>query len=266
MRVKKGVFYLFICVLFFYSESTFCSDPDYDSYAMVLRLYVNSRGWVDYHMLQLDREPLDKFVQSLGDVRRTDYELWDKWRKMAFLINAYNACVLQTVIDNYPVRPGVLFTFLHPINSIKQISGAFGGKRFSMVGENMSLNQIEQMLEDGFQEPRFRFALAKASRTCPPLRREIYSGAMLDYQLDSQIRRIVNSYLHYRIDPSGKLVYVSAVFRKVASESRYYHGEDQQKVVLFLSSYLSDFDRKLILNEGYQICFLRQNWKLNCWR
>lgn len=253
-------------IIFFSTAKIFASDPDYDSYRIVLRSYVSSEGLVDYHMLQLDRGPLERFVQSLGEVNESDYEKWPRQKKVAFLINAYNACVLQIIIDNYPVRPGVLFSFLYPVTSIKQIPGAFGRKQFLVIGEKRSLDQIEKMLDEGFDEPRIHFALVKASMGCPPLRQEIYSEMMLDFQLEDQVRSFTYSHSHYRMDPADKIVYVSAILEKVSSDMESYGGSKGERVVLFLSPYISDFDRDLILNEGYRIRFLKHDWKLNCWR
>ncbi|MFP4013747.1 MAG: DUF547 domain-containing protein [Chitinispirillaceae bacterium] len=241
------------------------SDPDYDSYRIVLNSYVNSRGLVDYYMLHLDRGPLDRFVHSLEDVKKTDYERWDKRKRVAFLINAYNACVLQVITDNYPVRPGVLFSFLYPVNSIKQIPDVFGRKQFLVMGEKRSLDQIERMLEMESGEPRIYFALVKASLGSPPLRQEIYSEMRLEYQLEDQIRNFTYSHSHYRMDPADKIVYVSAILDKVSSKLKAYGGSREQRVLLFLSPYLSDFDRDLFLNEGYRIRFFRHDWRLNCW-
>ena len=50
------------------------------------------------------------------------YAGWSREQQMAFWLNAYNAFVLQTVIDHYPVRGK---SAEYPAGSIRQIPGAF---------------------------------------------------------------------------------------------------------------------------------------------
>ena len=56
------------------------------------------------------------------NVPAATYEGWSREEKMAFWVNAYNAFVLQTVIDRYPIRGT---SRGYPSESIRQIPGAF---------------------------------------------------------------------------------------------------------------------------------------------
>ena len=85
-------------------------------------LDVNVRdGLVYYRALRGERGRLDRYVASLN-VPAATYDAWPREHKMAFWVNAYNAFVLQTVINNYPIH-GRSATY--PENSIRQIPGAF---------------------------------------------------------------------------------------------------------------------------------------------
>src|SRR6266545_2198168 len=67
-------------------------------------LDVNVRdGLVYYRALRSDRGRLDRYVASLNIASAT-YESWSREHKMAFWLNAYNAIVLQTVINHYPIH------------------------------------------------------------------------------------------------------------------------------------------------------------------
>src|SRR5262249_43382796 len=65
-------------------------------------LDVNVRdGLVYYRALRAERGRLDRYVASLN-VPAATYDGWSREDKMAFWVNAYNAFVLQTIVDHYP--------------------------------------------------------------------------------------------------------------------------------------------------------------------
>src|SRR6185436_12315780 len=67
-------------------------------------LDVNVRdGLVYYRALRSDRGRLDRYAASLN-VAQATYAGWERQHQMAFWLNAYNAFVLQTVIDHYPIK------------------------------------------------------------------------------------------------------------------------------------------------------------------
>jgi len=90
------------------TESSTSADTtpfSYDLYEEVLATYVDDQGLVDYKGLQQNRDALDQFNASIGDVSPETYAGWSDAEKMAFLINAYNAFTLQSIIDQEPLSP-----------------------------------------------------------------------------------------------------------------------------------------------------------------
>src|SRR5919198_1383110 len=76
-------------------------------------------GLVYYRALKADRGRLDGYVNSLAS---TNVDRLPKEEQLAFWLNAYNAVVLRTVIDHYPIQgrsPD------YPARSVRQIPGAF---------------------------------------------------------------------------------------------------------------------------------------------
>src|SRR5215212_1200208 len=69
----------------------------------ILDTYVRD-GLVYYFALKQERGKLDRYVQSLGEVSAETVKSWPRDRQLAYWINAYNAFVLRTVIDGYPIR------------------------------------------------------------------------------------------------------------------------------------------------------------------
>ena len=75
------------------------ADGPRAGYDLVLDTYVRD-GLVYYRALRQDRAKLDAFVNSLGTA---SVESAPRNDQIAFWLNAYNALVLRTVIDQYPI-------------------------------------------------------------------------------------------------------------------------------------------------------------------
>ena len=95
-------------------------------------------GMVYYRALQSMRSRLDRYVASL-DVSEAAYESWTRERQIAFWLNAYNAFVLKTVVDRYPIRGR---SDAYPASSIRQIPGAFDKLRHRAAGRSVTLDEI----------------------------------------------------------------------------------------------------------------------------
>src|SRR4051794_36355277 len=68
-------------------------------YDELLDMYVRD-GEVYYHALKVERGRLDAFVGQIG---AANVDRLSQPEQEAFWINAYNALVLRTVIDHYPI-------------------------------------------------------------------------------------------------------------------------------------------------------------------
>ena len=75
-------------------------DPLHRTFDTVLDTYVRD-GLVYYRALKLERGRFDSYVGSLADA---NLPAADRNKQLAFWINAYNAFVLRTVIDYYPIN------------------------------------------------------------------------------------------------------------------------------------------------------------------
>src|SRR3954452_265584 len=115
-------------------------------------LDVNVRdGLVYYRALKGERGRLDRYAASLN-VTPAVYQGWPKPQQMAFWVNAYNAFVLQTVINHYPLR-----------GTIREIPGAFDRTTFHAAGRTVTLDQIEKTILPEFKEPRLYLALGRGA-------------------------------------------------------------------------------------------------------
>jgi len=134
----------------------------YDKYAAVLSAYVDPNGMVNYKQLKADSKNLDAFVAEMADLTAGIYEKWSKVDKIAFWLNAYNACTLKAIIDNYPIRSSFFKSAVYPKNSIRQIPGVWDKLKFNVMGKSLTLKHIEHnILRKEFDEPRIHTANSK---------------------------------------------------------------------------------------------------------
>ncbi|MEM7591463.1 MAG: DUF547 domain-containing protein [Cyanobacteria bacterium P01_A01_bin.83] len=234
---------------------------DYQDYAEVLQTYVNDQGLVDYQGLQANREQLDRFNQSLGEVTPETYAAWNVNQQVAFLTNAYNSFTLQSIIDQDPIK-----------DSIRDISGVWNRRKFTIAGEQKTLNNIEHdILRKEFNEPRIHVALVCAAISCPSLRNEPYLPETLDAQLDDQTIKFAASPHGFRVDEQEQRVYISSIFKwygqdfepSYGTKSKF-NGDDKQRAVLnYLSPVLDSSTQTFLNQEDYKVKYLDYDWSLN---
>jgi len=103
--------------------------------------------------------------------------------ELAYYVNAYNAlCMYGILQKNLP-------------SNVKD-SGIFLLSFFPVGGQSVNLDSLEKKWVRAAGDPRVHFALNCMSTSCPPLRKEPYSGPKLNDQLNDQGRK-------YLSDPRG---------------------------------------------------------------
>ncbi len=233
----------------------------YQDYAAVLSQYVDASGRVDYEKLKNNRQKLDKFNAAIGSVARNTYESWTDEEKIAFLINAYNSLTLQAIVDNYPTE------------SIRDIPGVWKRKQYKVIGQEMSLDDIEhEILRKEFDEPRIHMALVCASIGCPKLRTEPYTGEKLNAQLDDQTKVFLAILDNFRIDRAFNRVSVSSIFKWFGKDFQQSYGKKENfnnlngketAFLNFISQYLSPAEGNYLTQGGYKVSYLDYDWSLN---
>jgi hypothetical protein len=159
------------------------AEPLHRPFDQVLDLYVRD-GYVYYRALRAERARLDRYVASLN-VTEAAYARWSREQKVAFWLNAYNAFVLQTIAQHYPIRGQ---SAAYPSNSIRQIPGAFDKRPHRAAGKTATLDDIEKKILPEFRDPRVYFALGRGAEGSGRLRSEAYTAERLEEQLRAQTR------------------------------------------------------------------------------
>ena len=241
-------------------------DHDHRALAPLLERHVRD-GHVDYAGLKRERAALEQYSRALGAVDAQTLAKFSRDEQLAYWLNAYNAFVLVTIVDHYPIERGSLVGLAFPANSIWQISGAFKEKRFLAGGRRVSLDQIEhEIIRPTFREPRIHMALVCAALSCPDLLNEPYRAAILEAQLDAQARRFVaDARKGVRIDEPRGEVHLSAIFKWFDEDfASLGAGRPGSGVLEFAASHTSDPTRAALLRSGkLRVRYIDYDWTLN---
>ncbi len=244
----------------------------YDDLASALK-YADDQGMVDYKELKSQRASLDVFCRLIADLERQEFGKWSRQEKIAFWTNVYNAVTLKAIIDNYPIKASLLKSLAYPKNSIRQIPGVWDKWQFLVMGQKMTLNQVEHsVLRKKFKDPRIHVALVCAAMSCPPLRNEPYVGKKLNKQFDAQSRKFLSNRSKFRIDRDAGKVYLAKIFQWFGqdfveiykpAEGFAGHSQAEKAVLNFVSKYLSGEDGEYLRAGKYKVLYLDYDWTLN---
>jgi len=277
LRSNRVSLALALAVLAGSGEAARAQAFDHATLDTVLALYVQD-GRVDYTALKFGRASLDRYLDQLAGVGADEFAGWPEAERIAYLINAYNAYVLETVIDHYPIEGSGFLKKLTspsrfglPKSSIRHIDGVFDRLRHDVAGTEMTLDDIEHAtLRTDYDEPRIHFALVRATVSCPPLREQAYRGVRLDEQLDDQGRRFLNDPRHNRFEIERGRVHLSKLFdwygedfEQFAGEPGYARDPEVSGVLSFVSRYLRERVAEFLETGEYGVQFESYDWTLN---
>jgi hypothetical protein len=163
-------------------------------------------GYVYYRALKMDRAKLDTYVAGLGSASITGAP---RSAQIAFWLNAYNAFVLRTVIDHYPISGR---SKDYPPRSIRQIPGAFERLPHRAAGRTVTLDEIENAVLPAFGDPRVFFAIAHGSVGGGRLRSEAFTADRLETQLAEVAAECASRPECVEVDPDSATLQASAIF------------------------------------------------------
>jgi len=235
----------------------------------ILDLYVRD-GLVYYRALKGDRAKLDRYAASLN-VAPATYAGWSREEQAAFWLNAYDAFVLQTVIDEYPIK-GRSQAF--PSVSIRQIPGAFDRLKHRAAGRSITLDEIEKTILPEFKDPRLYLALGRGAVGSGRLRSEAFSGDRLEKQLEEVHGEFVGEQPMLKIDRAAGTVSVTpilswreaefvAAYDKGASGPYAQRSAIERAIIAFILPKVLPLERELIEKNEFRVVFHDFDWRLN---
>lgn len=241
--------------------------PTHESFGAILSEVVKM-PLVDYQALEARQLAMAGYLTSLGNTSPARLDAAPREVQLAFWINAYNACMLHRVMENYPlanVRTGFFGGLVNrvagrPDNSVWQIPDVFTKAFCQVAGSRRSLDEIEhEIIRPRFQEPRIHFVVNCAAKSCPPLIPGAYMPQELDGQLDQAVYRLVHAPQHFQLEAgSPPVLRLNKVLEWYAEDFGGVEG-----LASFFAPYVDPALRPLLEDPELRVEFFEYDWTLN---
>jgi hypothetical protein len=238
------------------------------TFDQLLDLNVRS-GDVYYRALKAERGRLDAYVTSLAPAA---VDKLPREERLAFWLNAYDALVLKTIVDHYPIQGR---SADYPAKSIRQIPGAFERLPHRVAGRTLTLDQIEQTVLPEFHDPRVYFAIGRGAVGSGRLRSEAFVAARIDEQLADVAAECVTRAQCVRIDrDGGGKVNVSSIFSWREKEFVAAYADKapaafaerspiERAIVAYISPKLLPSEKEFLAKNTFQLAYTPFDWTLN---
>jgi hypothetical protein len=245
------------------------AEPLHRPFDQILDINVRD-GLVYYGAIKSERGRLDRYVASL-DVSAATYEGWSRDQKLSFWINAYNALVMQSVANHYPIRGKAAG---YPSNSIRQIPGVFERTRHRVAGRSVTLDEIEKAILPEFKEPRAYLALGRGALGSGRLRSEAFTADRLEEQLTAVSEDFVRRRQMVRMDRDAEVMSLTPIvsWREAEFVTAYDPGEAgpsaqrspiERAMVAFLMPRLLPLEKEFVRKNTFRVVFHEFDWRLN---
>ena len=215
------------------SQSTGQFFQDADQF---FKMFVKD-GLVDYEAVKKD----ESLIFLVNHIASTNISGMEMPEKKAFYINAYNLLVIQSIIDEYPLK------------SVMDVKGFFDQKKHLVAGKMITLDQLEkELLFSLEQDPRFHFVLVCGAKGCPRIAPFAFLPDELENQLTIQTRKALNDPDFIRLNKKG--VQISQIFQWYAKD----FGRDLNEVISYINGY-----RESPIPENAKVGYYDYDWSLN---
>lgn len=220
--------------------------------------YANDDGdSVDYAAWQESAEDmalLDEHIAAIGIVSPKSHpqSFLSKDTQRRYWINAYNALVLDSVLDLWPLD-SVRKVQVSLTSRVVPGKGFFYDREVVVGGERINLLDLEREVLSDQQDPRIHFALNCASDSCPVLRSSDWS----DEELDRAASDFINNPANVFVDESA--VHLSAIFK-------WYRSEFPPDLYSYLQRYAApDIQAQLTIaiEKNLPRIYIKYDWSLN---
>lgn len=196
-----------------------------------------------------DKNALSAYINQLSSVPIKQY---NRNEQLAYWINLYNASIIKTVLDHYPVKS---------IRDIKLSgffnSGPWDAKLVTVDNVPLSLNDIEhRIVRPIWHDPRTHYALNCASYSCPNLSKQVYTGATVNAMLTTAAKGYINS--PRGVSVNGKTLTVSEIYDWYQED----FGGNEQDVINHLMRYANPTLKKQLMT-FHTISGYDYDWQLN---
>jgi len=180
------------------------------AWTKVLTRHVDDSGRIDFDSLRQNHTDLDlvvAFVAAVDPISQPQ-QFPDKYSRLAFYINAYNALAMYAV-----AQAGVP----ESLGGLRKLA-FFYLPTFTVGGKSISLSKFKNDVIRALGDERIHFALNCMVVSCPRLPRVAFSAAALDGQLDTAARTFIEDTRNVWTDHANREVWLSAIFDFYAAD------------------------------------------------
>jgi hypothetical protein len=216
----------------------------------LLQRHVDKDGGVSYAALKADKEDRAKLAAYLKAVHEAKPAEASKKAQLAYYINAYNAAVLNAVIERLPVE------------SVMKVDGFFNKIEHPIAGKQMTLDHLEnKIIRPEFKDARVHFVLVCAAKSCPKLQR----SALTEQNVEATLNRATRDFIRAtsKLDADKKTLTVSKLFEWFADDFKRDGGGDVRG---FIARYMLPADAPADARAaitGATLATYEYDWALN---
>lgn len=257
MKTRVGINLIVVIMALGIQCLSYCSprkvianlDDLHSKWDQILKQYTVKSGnqvYFNYKELKNNIDELNSYLDQLESLSKLKFNTFNRSKKLAFWINAYNAYTIQIILKNYPVKS------IRDIKSGFFSSGPWKKDFIQLFGKRISLDDIEhETIRKNFDEPRIHFAVNCASIGCPSLLQEAFVGRKLDTQLD----KAANNFLQNKSKNyvKGRTLYLSKIFKWYGGDFDNKYGGFQNYVIKTLG----------LPKKKYELKFTDYDWSIN---
>lgn len=240
---------------------------DYRDWTTVLLENVKD-GLIDYEHLADHAAPLDRFLDSLASVgpESAPALFEEQADRIAYYINAYNACVLKAVLV-----AGVPET-MHDVGG-PQLNHDYSVRIDRQIRTLSHLRQAAPRETNGgdARDARVELCFCSAAMGSPPLYRQAFQGQSLEHQLAEVAKAAMNDPKMVWIDHEKQTLNLALVLHAHQEwfiAFRAGQSGSSRATILSALLHLADGPRRDWLNRavGYAISVIPFDRQLNAWR
>ena len=212
---------------------------------------VDYAAWKNSHE---DMRRLDHHIELIAAVSPASQpgQFPNRSAERSYWINAYNALVLQAVLEYWPLE-SVRDVKISLSSRLVPGKGFFYDREVIVGGETTNLYNLEKEVLRNQKDPRLHFALNCASSSCPVLR----PWEWTDEQLDQAAREFVND--PDNVSVAGENVYLSRIFK-------WYRKDFPDEILVYLQQYAEPGLEEALQQAAesrYRIRYDHYDWSLN---
>lgn len=228
---------------------------------------VDENGNINYFKLK-DNTYLDDFIKAIASADLTQFPTFtvnvtdpqtgkadktviDRSAELVFWINSYNACVLYTIAQHYPVKD---------IDDIKDFDTA---QTHLIAGQKYSFEQLRKKIA-GF-DPRALFALMSGTKGGFLPAKNAYRFTNLNANLDAAVRVFINDPNNVSVNRIENTVTVNEYFKLLNDAFKTKNDRNDWAGIRYLISAYTDngADQRYLTNSEYQIEFAKASHDIN---